>query len=90
MTSDERQLQRNVEYVLDGYYNEMTDYDASPMTKDECRTYCTDLIYDMKYDGSGHCKYKDGICDNLKFLGNEYIYGVIDQYAYENGILKED
>lgn len=87
MTLDERQLQNNVEYILDEYYNGMLDYDDPQMTKEECREYCTDQIYDIKCDGGGYCKHSKGICDNLKFLGNEYIYKVIDKYAADSGIL---
>lgn len=91
MTVDERQLQNNVEEVLDMYYNGMEDYpdDYPEMKRDECREYCTSQIYDMKADGHGTTYYDKGICDNLKFLGNDYIYSVIDKYAAENGILKE-
>lgn len=92
MTADKRQLQLNVEAVLDLYLNGMTDDpDEYPeMTKEQCRDYVTSQIYDMKDWGGGRTTYKDGICDNLRFLGNEYIYGVIDKYAKENGILKEE
>ena len=90
MTVDEKQLQNNVEYILDMYYNQMMDYDDPPMTKEECREYCTSQIYDIKSDGCGYCKSREGICDNLRFLGNEYIYKVIDEYAADNGILIED
>ena len=87
----EKQLQYNVEKVLDMYYNGMCDEPEyyPEMTIEECREYVTDQIYDMKSNG-GHTKYAKGICDDLKFLGNDYIYNVIDTYATENGIIKED
>ena len=90
MTIDQKQLQNNVEEVLDEYLNGMYDYpDEYPqMTVEECREYVTSQIYDIKSNGGGMTMYKDGICDNLRFLGNEYIYKVIDEYADGNGIIK--
>lgn len=92
MTIDQRQLQYNVEQVLDEYYNGMEDYpeEYPEMTIEECRKYVTEQIYDMKSNGSGHTRYANGICDNLRFLGNEYIHKVIDEYAIGNGIIKDE
>lgn len=89
----EKQLQYNVEEVLDMYLNGMYDYgeeDYPEMTIEECREYVTSEIYDMRSDGHGHTRYANGICDDLKFLGNDYIYSVIDEYAKGNGIIKEE
>lgn len=92
MTIDQRQLQYNVEQVLDEYYNGMEDYpeEYPEMTLEECRQYVTEQIYDMKSNGHGVTRYAHGICDNLRFLGNEYIHKVIDDYAIGNGIIKGD
>ena len=92
MTIDQKQLQRNVEEVLDEYCNGMYDYpDEYPeMTIGECREYVTSMIYDMKSNGNGITRYGTGICDNLKFLGNEYIHSVIDKYAHGCGIIKSE
>lgn len=89
MNIKEKQLRLNVEEVLDMYYNGMLDYpeDYPEMTIDECRKYVTDQIYDMKSDGHGNTKYANGICDDLKFLGNDYIYEVIDEYAKMSGLI---
>ena len=67
----------------------MMDYheDYPKMTTQECRDYVMNEIFDMKSDGSGCTKYRKGICDDLKFLGNVYIYKVIDTYAKMNGII---
>lgn len=85
------QLQNNVEQIIDEYLNGMYDYpeDYPEMTVEECREYVTSQIYNMKSDGHGHTFYGDGICDELRFLGNDYIYKVIDEYANANGIIKE-
>lgn len=91
MNKDEKQLKLNVEAVLDMYLNGMCDEPDiyTEMSKTECRMYVIGQIYDMKDYGNGRTKYKDGICNNLKFLGNEYINSVIDKYARDNGILKK-
>ena len=85
-----KQLQLNVECILDSYLNGMYDYpeEYPKLTKDECRQYVIEQVYDLKDYGNGHTKYRKGICDNLRFLGNDYIYSIIDKYAEENGILK--
>ena len=87
----EQQLRKNVEEVLDEYLNGMYDYpeDYPEMTIDECRKFVTEQIYNMKSNGGGHTVYRNGICDELRFLGNDYIYNVIDKYAIENGIIAE-
>ena len=88
----EKQLQYNVEEVLDMYYNGTLDFpeDYPEMTIEECRKYVTSEIYDIKSDGHGHTRYANGICDDLKFLGNDFIYNVIDTYAKDLGLIKED
>ena len=88
----EKQLQYNVEEVLDMYYNGTLDFpkDYPEMTIEECREYVTSEIYDMKSDGHGHTRYAQGICDDLKFLGNDFIYNAIDTYAKDLGLIKED
>lgn len=72
--SRQSQLVENIEYVVGEYYNGMLDdpEEYPALTKEECIEYVKDSIYDMKVSGS-HCRYKDGICDDLKFLGDEYI-----------------
>jgi len=72
------------------YLNGMYDYpeEYPEMTKEECRKYVTSQIYDMRSDGNGHTRYAKGICDDLRFLGNNVIHAAIDEYAEESGILK--
>ena len=91
--SKEKQLQNNVEEVLDMYYNGMLDCgeDEYPtMSKEDCRKYVTAEIYNIQSDGHGYTRYREGICDDLKFLGNEVIFAAIDKYADELGILKQE
>ena len=80
MKARKMQLQNNVEQVIDEYLNGIYDYPEE---------YVTSQIYDMKSNGHGHTFYRNGICDELRFLGNEYIYKVIDEYAIANGIIKD-
>lgn len=91
MKARKMQLQNNVEQVIDEYLNGIYDYpeEYPEMTLEECREYVTSQIYDMKSNGHGHTFYRNGICDELRFLGNEYIYKVIDEYAIANGIIKD-
>ena len=92
MVTRKKQLQLNVEEILDEYYNGMYDYpeDYPKMTIKECREYVLDQVYDIESNGNGYMRFKKGICDDLKFLGNDYIYNVIDTYAKDSGIIKED
>ena len=91
MNARKMQLQNNVEQVIDEYLNGIYDFpeEYPEMTLEECREYVTSQIYDMKSNGHGHTFYRNGICDELRFLGNEYIYKVIDEYAIANGIIKD-
>lgn len=87
-----KQLENNLNDILGGYMNGMDDYpDEYPqMTLDKCISYCIPDIYDQISDGAGFTRYREGICDNLKFLGNDYIYSEIKRIADECGILKEE
>lgn len=86
------QLSRNVEEVLDEYYNGMEDCpdDYPALTEKEVLRYTSSLIYDRKVLGNGTTLEEPGICDNLRFLGNDIIYPVILKYANELGILKKE
>ena len=85
------QLRLNVEYILDEYLNGMSDYpeEYGEMSVDECRSYVVERLYDIKVMEPGHVRERTGICEELKFLGNEEIYSLIDSYARDSGILKE-
>ena len=92
MADEKTTLLNNVTEVVEGYLNGMEDHpeDYPEMSIEEARKYCTSQIYDIYADGKGFCREKKGICDHLRFLGNDYIYSVIDKVAKENGILKSD
>lgn len=86
------QLKVNVEECLEMYSNGMSDYgegEYPQMTIDECRQYVTSEIYNFMSDGHGRTVYGDGICDNLKTLGNDVIYPIIDEVAKDLDIIKE-
>lgn len=78
------QLRENIEQVVDEYFNSMTDYpeEYPALSKEECIKYVKDQIYDMKANG-GMTRYQKGICDDLKFLGDEVIDNEILEYAVD-------
>lgn len=85
-----KQLRNNVEQVIGEYLNSQMDYgdDEYPdMTEQQWIDYCTSEIYDMKSDGIGGTWYGVGICDNLKFLGNDVIHGLIIEMVDAEGLL---
>ena len=91
MTKVQEQLQNNVEDILGGYMNGMLDEPENypKLTKEEAREYCLSQIYDMRADSRGGVAEGACIANNLKFLGNEYIFGVIDKCAEEFEILRD-
>lgn len=86
----QKQLENNVNAILGLYENGMTDYGTEeypPMTEDELVEYVTSQIYDMKDYGNGRTQYKEGICKELKFIGNKKIRETILTLASEYSIL---
>lgn len=83
------QLINNIEYVIGGYANGMSDDPDSykPMTEDELIKYCYSEIFDIKNDGEGGTRLLKGICDDLKFLGNDLIKSEILRIGKEEGVL---
>lgn len=86
--SREKQLVNNLNDILGGYENGMYDDYYPQMTLDECISYCVPEIYHIKADGRGTTFYADNICEDLKFLGADYINSKIKEIAQECGILK--
>lgn len=86
------QLINNIEYVIGGYANGMSDDPDSykPMTEDELIKYCYSEIFDIKNDGEGGTKLLKGVCDDLKFLGNDLIKSEILRIGKEEGVLTEE
>lgn len=85
------QLKANVEQVIWEYANGVNDCGEEEyplLTETEAIKYAKDQIYDMKSDGCGWTVYREGVCDDLKFLGDEYIDEQILNEAYEAGIIK--
>lgn len=85
-----KQLRNNVESLVGGYLNSQTDYGEKEypnLTEQEWFDYCVVEIYDMKDNGCGRTLYANGICDNLKFLGNETIRKVIVEIADSEGLV---
>lgn len=91
MAEPKKQLRQNLESILYGYENGMTDYGEEEypmMTLDEAYEYCASECFDILDNGHGHTVYAKGICDHLKFLGTDYIKSVIKEIADDCGILK--
>ena len=88
----QRQLEHNLDWILGGYMNGMTDCGEEEYPKlsdDEAIQLCKNEVYDMWCSGHGMCHYEKGICKDLKFLGNDYINDRILTIAAECGILKD-
>ena len=86
------QLENNVCEIIYGLENAMQDNpdEFEPRTLEELRKEVCSEIFDMVSDGGGSVDYADNICAHLKFLGNKYIYSVIDRIGKECGIVKEE
>ena len=85
-----KQLRNNVEQVVCEYLNGQVDYGEEEypnLTEQEWFDYCIYEIYDMKSNGHGITRYANGICDNLKFLGNDVIRKVIIEIANGEGLI---
>lgn len=85
-----KQLRNNVENAVGIYLNGQMDYGEEEypnLTEQEWFDFCVPEIYNMKDNGSGITVYADGICDNLKFLGNNVIRKVIAEIADSEGLL---
>lgn len=87
-----KQLRNNVDEVVCVYLNSQMDWgeeDYPNLTAEQWWNYCVPDIYNMKNDGSGTTVYCDGICDNLKFLGNDMIMKVIVESVDREWLLKK-
>lgn len=87
-----QQLINNIESVVWGYVNGMNDdpENYKPLTEDQLIKYCYEEIFDIKDDGEGTTQMQKGICDDLKFLGNDLIRSEILRIGEEAGVLAKD
>ena len=84
------QLRLNVEQLVMEYGNGQSDWgteDYPNLTPDQWFNYCVPEIYNMWVKDQGNTWYRDGICDHLKFLGNDTIREVIVKIATEEGLV---
>lgn len=84
-----KQLRNNVDQIVGEYLNSQMDYGEEEypnLTEQEWFELCTAEIYDMK-SNCGCTWYGNGICDNLKFLGNDVIRKVIIEIASSEGLV---
>lgn len=86
------QLRNNVDELIGSYLNGQIDYgekDYPNLTSEQWWNYCVPDVYNMKNNGHGVTAYGDGICDNLKFLGNDTVMKVIVESADREGLLEK-
>ena len=91
MTKREKQLENNLYAIFAMYENGMYDEGEEnypQMDLEDCIDYAIGQVYDMMDDGMGTTYYRDGICKDLKFLGNDYINKEISRIAADCGVLK--
>ena len=86
-----RQLVNNIEALLYEYDNSITDGYWEPFKNDdELINWTYGQIFNLKDDGHGWTVYRDGICDDLKYLGKEYIINEIKRIGHEIGVVEEN
>lgn len=87
----EEQLRENLEELIYGYMNGQYDCgeeDYPNLTVEQWWNYCVPDIYNMRVN-RGSAVYHVGICDDLRFLGNEKIKEVIIDIASSEGLIAE-
>ena len=83
------QLRMNVQEIVWEYLNGQTDYPAwyPNLTPNQWYDYCVPEIYNRMVISQGMTRYAEGICDHLKFLGNQTIREVIVEVAGGEGLV---
>ena len=86
----EQQLIKNLECIFGTYYNGICDDpDEYPLlTEEEAIDMAIPNIYNIRCDGYGSTQFANGICKDLKFLGNDKIKSTIIAVAEECEVLK--
>lgn len=89
MDKREKQFRNNLDFILGGYEYGMDDYpeDFPPLSKDAVLAMVKSEIFDLKSDGQGWTQYGDGICEDLKFLGNARMNKIIIEEAIKSGVI---
>ena len=84
------QLRLNVEQLVMEYGNGQADNGTTwypNLSLNQWYEYCVPEIYNMQVINQGFCRYVDGICDHLKFMGTSVIREVIAEIATEEGLV---
>lgn len=92
MSTRKIQFYHNLDNIIGGYENGQLDSGKEvypDLTANEWIEYVKAEIYDMKCDGRGATLYRNGICKDLRFLGNKYMNEAIVNEARKSGMLKE-
>ena len=89
--SRNRQLVNNVEELLYEYDNGISDgYNELFKNDEELIDWTYDQIFDLKASGHGMTRYRKGICDDLKYLGRDFIFSEIKRIGHEIGVVEEN
>lgn len=80
---DITQLVNNINYVVDGYLEQISDYGDPLLSGEELIDMCKAEIFDIMADGTGSCKEEKGICDSLRSLGDDVIAENILEHGQE-------
>lgn len=83
----EKQLRLNAEEIIYEYENGIHDCGYEQMTEEELIKYVLSQVYDIKSNGDGVILEGKGICNDLKFLGNEKIHQVILEIGRQTDVL---
>ena len=92
MDKREKQFRNNLDFILGGYENSMLDYPEQfpPLPKNAVLDMVKSEIFDLKSDGCGWTQYGEGICEDLKFLGNDTIDKIIIEEAIKLGVIEDE
>ena len=92
MDKREKQFRNNLDFILGGYENSMLDYPEQfpQLSKDAVLDMVKSEIFDLKNDGCGWTQYGEGICEDLKFLGNDNMDRIIIKEAIKSGVIEDE
>lgn len=92
MSVREKQFRMNLDAIISEFINSRSDgYEGfeENLTADEWWEWVMFDVYDMKVIQPGFIRYCDGICKDLRFLGNVKMREIILEEARSNGLLEE-
>lgn len=83
-----KQLVNNIEYIVNSLVNLIETGDEEPLKSyDTLVDYVYSQLFDIKDDGKGTTAYHKGVCNDLKYLGKDYIVKEIKRIGNEAGVM---